>query len=97
MPTLIRIATRGVMEILGLDPYQSETQYLEGKFRALAKRIYSGNPFPLCFLFISTPGHVCLKSGNIAEIFFHFCFHFRIAHHQWRQQLQCLENHINQY
>jgi hypothetical protein len=51
---LFRIATRGVMEILGLDPYQSETQYLEGFFRDLAERKYGGNPFPPYFLFIST-------------------------------------------
>ena len=97
MHRLILIATSALMEILGLDPYQSETQYLEGKFRALAKRKYSGNPFPLYFLFISTSRHFCPKSGNIAEIFFHFYFHFRIAHHQWRQQLQCPENHFNRY
>jgi hypothetical protein len=82
MHRLILIATRALMEILGLDPYQSETQYLEGKFRALAKRKYSGNLFPLCFLFISTCDHGCPISGNIAEIFFHFRFHFSTTHRQ---------------
>ncbi len=37
MPKLIWIATRGVMEILGLVPFQSETQYLEQKFRVIAE------------------------------------------------------------
>jgi len=49
MHSLIWIATRGVMEILGLDPYQSETQYLERFLRAIAKRKYGGNLFPLLF------------------------------------------------
>jgi hypothetical protein len=31
------------MEILGLDPYQSETQYLEGFFRGIAEWKQSGN------------------------------------------------------
>jgi hypothetical protein len=85
MHRLIWIATRGLMEILGLDPYQSETQYLQTKFGVPANRKYSGNLFPLCFLFISTFCHPSTKSGNLAEIFFHSCFHFRIVHHQWRQ------------
>jgi hypothetical protein len=42
MHTLIRIAMRGGMEILGLDPYQSETQYLEGFLRDIAERRQSG-------------------------------------------------------
>jgi hypothetical protein len=61
-----------LMEILGLDPYQSETQYLQTKFGVPANRKYSGNPFPLCFLFISTFCHASTKSGNLAEIYFHF-------------------------
>jgi len=71
MPGLIWIAKRGMMEILGLVPCQSETQYLEGKIRALAKRKYSGNPFPLCFLFISTFNYYGPKSENMVEIYFH--------------------------
>jgi hypothetical protein len=57
-----------LMEILGLDPYQSETQYLQTKFGVPANRKYSGNPFPLCFLFISTSRDFYSESGNIAEI-----------------------------
>jgi len=82
MPASCRIATRALVEILGLDPYQSETQYLEEKFRVPTKRKQSEKLFPLCFLFISTSGHICLRSGNIAEIFFHFRFHSRITHRQ---------------
>ena len=54
---LIRIATRAVMEILGLDPYQSQTQYLEGNFRGIAKWKQSGNAVAalllLCCTFVS--------------------------------------------
>ncbi len=47
------LATRGVMEILGLDPYQSQTQYLEEKHREPGNRKLTGNKFPLRFRFIS--------------------------------------------
>ena len=51
MPRLIWLATRALMEILGLDPYQSETQYLEGKIRVSAKRHQSGNTVETYFRF----------------------------------------------
>ncbi len=54
LPALIMAATRGVMEILGLDPYQSQTQYLGLFHRDSRKRKYSGNLFLPYFLFIST-------------------------------------------
>jgi len=62
---LIRIATRGVMEILGLDPYQSETQYLDEEFRGIEEWKQSGNMLPLRFHF-----RLCLprkrqQSGNM--------------------------------
>ena len=72
MPRLIWLATRALMEILGLDPYQSETQYLEGKFRVSAKRQQCGNMFPLRCHFVvafSRRGH---QSGNTVETYFHF-------------------------
>jgi len=34
--TFCRIGTEALMEILGLDPYQSETQYLEQNLRGIA-------------------------------------------------------------
>jgi hypothetical protein len=67
MHRLIWIATRGVMEILGLDPYQSETQY-QTKFGVPARRKYSGNPFPLYFLFISTLFPLPAFAARVAEI-----------------------------
>ena len=36
------------MEILGLDPYQSQTQYLEEFFRDFPERRQSGYLYPLC-------------------------------------------------
>jgi hypothetical protein len=92
---LIVLATRGVMEILGLVPYQSQTQYLEGYLRVTSKRKYSGNIFPLYFLFVSTSRRFCRRSGNIEGIYFHSCFHFKSAHRQWRQELQCQGNPID--
>jgi hypothetical protein len=50
MHRLIWIATRGVMEILGLDPYQSETQYLQPIFQIG----WSGNKMEKYFRLIST-------------------------------------------
>jgi hypothetical protein len=47
---LIVLATRGLMEILGLVPYQSQTQYLEGYFELLRR----GNIVEIYFLFISS-------------------------------------------
>jgi len=47
MPMLIWRATRGVMEILGLVPFQSETQYLEQIFRVIAEWQQGGNMLPL--------------------------------------------------
>lgn len=47
---LIRIATRGVMEILGLDPYQSETQYPKVFFETLR----SGDKVDACLRLVSS-------------------------------------------
>jgi hypothetical protein len=68
LPALITVATRGVMEILGLDPYQSQTQYLGLFDRDSGHRKYSGNPFPLYFLFISTLFPLLAFVAGTAEI-----------------------------
>jgi hypothetical protein len=47
---LIVLATRGVMEILGLVPYQSQTQYLEGFFELVRR----GNIVEIHFRFVSS-------------------------------------------
>jgi hypothetical protein len=65
---LIIGATRGVMEILGLDPYQSQTQYLGLFDRDSMNRKYSGNLFPLYFLFTSTLFPLPFFVAGIAEI-----------------------------
>lgn len=97
---LIRIATRGVMEILGLDPYQSETQYLEGKIRVIAKRKQSGNAVAalllLCCLFVSASWRSEKISGNKVETLLLLCCRFQNTYLQQGQQLQCPENRINQ-
>ena len=49
MSRLFWIAKRGVMEILGLDPYQSETQYLEEFLRESRSGNKSGKIFPHLF------------------------------------------------
>ena len=64
---LIRIATRGVMEILGLDPYQSETQCLEGFFRDVAEWRQSGCMSPPCLLSVSTVYGKSERSGYKVE------------------------------
>ena len=60
MHRLIRIATRGVMEILGLDPYQSQTQYLQAKLGAIAERRQSGD----CHRFVSSLSPLLVKSSG---------------------------------
>ena len=47
---LIELATRGVMEILGLVPYQSQTQYLDEHLRAIGR----GNKAATSFRFVSS-------------------------------------------
>ena len=65
------IGTRGVMEILGLDPYQSQTQYLEGFLRDFPERIQSGYLSPLCIFSVSTQWEKSAKewihSGDKAD------------------------------
>ena len=56
------------MDILGLDPYQSQTQYLEENFRGIAKWKQSGNavaaPLLLCCTFVSSSPNSSKNSGN---------------------------------
>jgi hypothetical protein len=47
---LIVLATRGVMEILGLVPYQSQTQYLDENLRVIGR----GNIVEKYFRFVSS-------------------------------------------
>jgi hypothetical protein len=68
LPRLIMVATRGVMEILGLDPYQSQTQYLGHFDRDSINRKCSGNLFPPYFLFISTLFPLLALADGLAEI-----------------------------
>jgi hypothetical protein len=69
---LIELATRGVMEILGLVPYQSQTQYLDEKPRATEEWKYSGNMLPLYFHSRSCLPKKRKQSGNM----FPLCFLF---------------------
>ncbi len=63
----IYICTEALMEILGLDPYQSQTQYLEGIFRDFPERRRSGYLSPLCLFSVSTPWEKSGKSGYTVE------------------------------
>jgi hypothetical protein len=77
-----KIAPIAMMEILGLDPYQSQTQYLEGFFRRIGKRKQSGNVvatlLPLCFHFFTVSGKKRTQSRHKAET----CCRFRIHYLQ---------------
>jgi hypothetical protein len=67
MPRLIWIATRGVMEILGLVPCQSETQYLEEEFRVPVERQQSGNMLLLrCRSVAAFPGQNPVSGNRLA-------------------------------
>ena len=63
----IYICTEALMEILGLDPYQSQTQYLEGFFRDFPERRRSGYLSPLCLFSVSTQWEKSGKSGYTME------------------------------
>jgi hypothetical protein len=56
------------MDNLGLDPYQSQTQYLEENFRDIAKWKQSGNAVAalllLCCTFVSASPNSSKNSGN---------------------------------
>jgi hypothetical protein len=81
-----KIAPITMMEILGLDPYQSQTQYLEGKFRVTEKWKQSGYAVAalllLCIRFVSTSGHFAGTSGNKADTLLPLCCQYLIAYHQ---------------
>ncbi len=68
---LIKIGRDVLMEVLGLDPYQSQTQYLEGFFRGIEGWKQSGNGvaalFPPCCHIVSTFPSFRKKSGNKEE------------------------------
>jgi hypothetical protein len=64
---LIWQAARGVMEILGLVPCQSETQYPNRFFKSAG----SGKKAETCFHFISACRDLPGRRGNIVEIRFH--------------------------
>ena len=79
------------MEILGLDPYQSETQYLEEKFRVLGEWQQSGNKFPLNFHFVASTFPLDRCSGNKEEICFClvaslFPLFFHLSNNHYLQQ-----------
>jgi hypothetical protein len=81
-----KIAPIAMMEILGLDPYQSQTQYLEGKFRVTEEWKQSGYAVAalwlLCIRFVSTSGHFAGTSGNKADTLLTLCCQYLIAYHQ---------------
>jgi len=73
---LIVLGREALMEILGLVPYQSQTQYLEKNLRAIAERQQRGNLLLLCF---RSPGVFPIQrqqSGNLFPPCFRFCIRF---------------------
>ena len=62
------LATRGVMEILGLDPYQSETQYLEENLRAIGEWRQSGDSLH----YGSNQAGMWIQGGDKADTCIHF-------------------------
>ncbi len=91
MPRLIWTATRGVMEILGLEKHQSETQYLEGKFRVNFEWQQSGNVLLLCCRSVAAFFDPNPLSGNKQAT----CCRFAIPYIQWRHRLRCQANPTN--
>jgi len=59
-PALSLIGTEALMEILGLVPCQSQTQYLQLKLGAIAERRQSGD----CLLFVSSLSPLPAKSSG---------------------------------
>jgi hypothetical protein len=81
-----KIAPIAMMEILGLDPYQSQTQYLEGKFRVTEEWKQSGYAVAasllLCIRFVSTSDHFAETSGYKAETLLPLRCQHLITYHQ---------------
>jgi hypothetical protein len=72
-----QIAPIAMMEILGLDPYQSQTQYLQAKIGVRTKWKQSGNAvvasLPQRIRFVSTSSCSKKKSGDKADTLLLLC------------------------
>ena len=72
-----KIALIAMMEILGLDPYQSQTQYLQAKIGVRTKWKQSGNavaaPLPQRIRFVSTSRCPKKKSRDKADTLLLLC------------------------
>ena len=72
-----KIAPIAMMEILGLDPYQSQTQYLQAKIGVRTKWKQSGNAviasLPQRIRFVSTSSCSKKKSGDKADTLLLLC------------------------
>ena len=70
------IGTEALMEILGLDPYQSETQYLDGKLRAIGERQQRVNLLLACDGSVAAFSHQSRSRGNKGAT----CCRFKTVH-----------------
>jgi hypothetical protein len=81
-----KIALIAMMEILGLDPYQSQTQYLQANLRGIAERRQSGDtvtaPLPHSIRLVSTSNCFKKTSGDEAETLLSLCRLYQITYLQ---------------
>jgi hypothetical protein len=94
-----KIAPIAMMEILGLDPYQSQTQYLQAKIGVRTKWKQSGNAVAalwlLSCLFVASLDRFAKTSGNKEATLLLLCCQYQTTYLQRGHKLPCPENHIN--
>lgn len=83
------------MEILGLDPYQSQTQYLEGILRCIAERRQSGCLSPFCLFSVSTKWEKSGESGYTVETRRIHVSTFKLSIINQPLRIRCQASHIN--
>jgi hypothetical protein len=75
-----------MMEILGLDPYQSQTQYLQEKIGVRTEWKQSGNAvaalWPLSCLFVASLDRFAKTSGNKEATLLLLCCQYQITYLQ---------------
>jgi hypothetical protein len=96
---LFKIAPIAAMDILGLDPYQSQTQYLQAKFGVITKWKQSGNavaaPWLLSCRFVASSSHFEKTSGNKEATLLLLCCQYHNTYLQRGHKLTCTGNHTS--
>ena len=88
---LIVLGREALMEILGLVPCQSQTQYLEERFRVTAEWQQRGNEVATCCCSVAAFIDPDPLRGNKPAT----CCHFKKPYVQWRRRLRCQVNPTN--